>query len=959
MPDSNFQRGSEWRKWDLHIHSPLSILNNQYPKVSNGDPNWEQFLQKLESLNVAAIGITDYFTIDGYKAIKKFKEEGRLQNIHSILPNIEFRLKEIISSRSGDEKRLNFHVIFSDDVSVEDIEEHFLHDIPFYFQGDPQNRDESRKLKISNLENFGRELMSQHAPFRDMGVSPLEIGAMQAVVDHKEITNILAGDSRFKGKYLIVLDADGWDQINWNNQAHLVRKALLQKSDMVFSSSAIDRRWCLGEDPYQEGSEHFKKEFKTLKPCIHGSDAHRIEDIARPCARRGDKTHTCDNDSSGCELRHCWIKADPTFEGLKQLLYEPEERVAIQTNNPSPIISNYTINKIHIKGETINDELSLSDTDIEINPFLVAVVGGKGAGKTALVDLVANCYKDRRVADDGNSFVRRIAEYEPNLEVSLLFRDGSEFSKNLEEDKLLEDSQIVYIAQAELEKYIGEKSDLHQRIKELIFDSPQIQNSLLSFEFYEAIAATEELDKKLSAKNRAVEELVQKTNTETNRAIEREQKKIDSDLQDIDKRIKEFEKVQSASVTEAAKKGQERLGSLKSRKDDLSSLRDTLEQMLEFLEEEVGGLNEMVKTANDLMKKLEIKEELPELSYTPKTKIEKVVASVKTDIKQVASEIDKEQKRHEKLERGVREHAKLLEHRRELQAISKSVEKKIKQLEIDQKRLQGAELERKQLMKELLESIIAQKKKYKEVIETFSGQQVEVLLGIDFVAEVRFNDDLFLDKAEGILDNRKIEVKGDDQNPPAFDDLVKLSHAVADGNDLKIDKLVEEIELRCKNYKTKIKSEPVTIGDFYDLLYKNYMQVIPVVKYKNVYLEKNSLGQKATVLIKIYLAHGDKPIIIDSHDDHLDNAFIMEELVQAIRKAKSDRQIILVSNNGNVVINSDAEQIIVANRDNDTGEISYTAGSIENPEIREEALRVLEGGREAFKKRQEKYRMTL
>jgi len=223
-----FQKGSEWRKWDLHIHSPLSILNNQFHKMDNGKPDWEPFLQKLESLDMAVLGITDYFTIEGYKELKKFKKQGRLQNIYTILPNIEFRLKNIVSSRNGKDKRLNLHVIFSEGVPVTDIEEHFLHDIPFYYQGDPQNQDESRKLKISNLEVLGKELSKQHAHFREMDASSLEIGAMQAVVDHEEITNILTKDSRFKGKYIVVLDADKWDQINCNSQAHLIRKILLQ-----------------------------------------------------------------------------------------------------------------------------------------------------------------------------------------------------------------------------------------------------------------------------------------------------------------------------------------------------------------------------------------------------------------------------------------------------------------------------------------------------------------------------------------------------------------------------------------------------------------------------------------------------------------------------------------------------------------------------------------------------------
>jgi len=81
----------------------------------------------------------------------------------------------------------------------------------------------------------------------------------------------------------------------------------------------------------------------------------------------------------------------------------------------------------------------------------------------------------------------------------------------------------------------------------------------------------------------------------------------------------------------------------------------------------------------------------------------------------------------------------------------------------------------------------------------------------------------------------------------------------------------------------------------------------------------------------------------------------MDELVKAIRQAKNYRQVILASNNGNVVINSDAEQIIIANRSD--GLISYISGSIENPTIRDRSVKVLEGGPEAFRQRQQKYRL--
>lgn len=160
-------------------------------------------------------------------------------------------------------------------------------------------------------------------------------------------------------------------------------------------------------------------------------------------------------------------------------------------------------------------------------------------------------------------------------------------------------------------------------------------------------------------------------------------------------------------------------------------------------------------------------------------------------------------------------------------------------------------------------------------------------------------------------------------------------------------KLAVELSAKIKRART------ITVLDLYRCLYGNYLSVTPAVFYKRTSLERLSLGQKATVLIKIYLAQGTSPIVIDSHDEHLDNEFIMDELVETLREAKRYRQVVLASNNGNVVINSDAEQIVVAQRQN--GEISYLAGSIENPLIRERALQVLEGGLTAFQRRQAKY----
>ena len=583
-PTLQFPHGSVWRKWDLHIHSPLSLLNNQFPKKSDSSPDWEVYLQRLESVDLAAVGITDYFTIDGYKRIREFKDAGRLTNIQAIFPNVEFRLKTIVSSRKdGEEIRLNLHVIFSDELSPRDIEEHFLHDIHFYYQGDPQNRDETRKLKLSNLEALGKDLLEQHEQFRKMGLSALQLGAMQAVVDDEEITQILTNDSRFKGKYLIVLAAVGWDDINWHGQAHLVRKGLLQKSDMVFSSTLKTREWCLGRDPYKEGPDQFITEFKTFKPCIHGSDAHRLENIAVPCAKRGEKDHVCSSNPDSCDLRYCWIKADPTFEGLRQLSYEPADRVAIQATDPTPIKSGYCIADVEIEDAVVNDELSVAGAGFPLNSALVAVAGGKGSGKTALLDLIANCFMDRSSSGDPNSFVERVVKDNANFRVTLRFKGGDAFEKKINDQTFFEDSEIVYIAQGELERYIGDNSDMDKYINDLIFESPHVKNTVKAFEFDSLAQEAQEIQIALAAKHESIEALEIRTADTILAKAKLAQKQTEAELKDIDMKIPELEARLSKEKVGVIRKKQKAMAELQGRKTQLLELRNSLVIARQFL----------------------------------------------------------------------------------------------------------------------------------------------------------------------------------------------------------------------------------------------------------------------------------------------------------------------------------------------------------------------------------------
>ena len=90
-----FPRGSEWRRWDLHVHTPCSF-------IANGFRNWESYIEKLNDVtkkkDIKVLGITDYFSIDGYERIAA-EYRDRLENVELLLPNIEFRLYPIVYRR--------------------------------------------------------------------------------------------------------------------------------------------------------------------------------------------------------------------------------------------------------------------------------------------------------------------------------------------------------------------------------------------------------------------------------------------------------------------------------------------------------------------------------------------------------------------------------------------------------------------------------------------------------------------------------------------------------------------------------------------------------------------------------------------------------------------------------------------------------------------------------------------
>ncbi|PIZ36505.1 MAG: hypothetical protein COY37_08355 [Candidatus Aquicultor secundus] len=213
---------------------------------------------------------------------------------------------------------------------------------------------------------------------------------------------------------------------------------------------------------------------------------------------------------------------------------------------------------------------------------------------------------------------------------------------------------------------------------------------------------------------------------------------------------------------------------------------------------------------------------------------------------------------------------------------------------------------------------------------------------VDFKANIVFDSKQFVEVGDDILNSKSVAVSQIEQVSKYLDGLVGTA-------DLKqVDQYIDDV-LKFKDAMKKKRTSQI----FYDWVFGSYFSLITDILFDGVHIDKLSMGQKGTVLLKIFLAEGDSPLIIDQPEENLDNDFVYKALVDAFREAKKKRQIIIATHNANLVVNTDAEQVIISTFKD--GKITYRSGSIENLEIRKDITGFLEGGDEAFKRREMKY----
>ncbi|OWP31723.1 hypothetical protein CBG55_10980 [Prevotella intermedia] len=852
-------RGSEWRIWDLHFHTPSSY-DYQDRSVNNQD-----IINILSENNVSVVAITDHHIID-IERIQDLQRLGKEKNI-VVLPGIEF------CSELGGSEAIHYIGIFPETAN--------LNTIWTKIQG-------QCNLTSEEIVSKGQERIV--CSFEKTSSLIIELGGLVTIHAGKK-----------------------------SNSIEGIKNNLLVKQE--FKQQLLSTYHPLLEVGKIEDVENYKSYvFPNIKfslPIIMCSDNHNIREYTTK--------------------EKLWIKADMTFEGLKQILFEPEERVRIQAAKPDEKDIYKVIDSIKL------DEKGFWQGEIPLNSNLNTIIGGRSTGKSSLLKAIAAKHGSTDVPE--KDFIRNHLEG-----VLIQWKDGGENAGH----------EIEYFAQSYMHKIASEPEETNKLVKDIIRSKKE--GELLN--------------------NYKIEsEGISKRIRDSIYILFTDQDDISSIKKDL------LEKGNKAGVEEQLRLLKSKASELQKNSAMTGEESTTFEEQIRYVQEKRRLI---VDAENDLSILAKLLEDIPfASSFIDKYPLIKLsFVRNQNDIEHYFNTL--KQKYNEEWNRSIsslmeatqKEKEKLSS---EVQSIEKEdIYKKGLRVIEDNKELRDVNNKIKEEEKKL-----ADINKQEQQLQRITNHQAEILQTV-------IDDHCsFKDKANWICDALKIShgelgiSVATDLHSSEMQDFLqsKLNQRGYERKNY-VQELLEEYNKNNKthisNFLRELLSEDVLLKNWnnprdvaIDFFTRNWYGLNFILSYQEDDFRQMSEGKQAFVILKLLLDFSDKkcPILIDQPEDSLDNRAIYKELVAYIKEKKKERQIILVSHNSNVVVSADAENIIVANQEgvNNKNEnrvkFQYTNGALENTKqrdetsayilssqgIREHICDILEGGRIAFEKREQKY----
>lgn len=876
----DYARGSEWRKWDLHIHTASSY------DAYKGDDSDKLLAKAVCENELAAIAITDHFIID----------KDRITNIRGLLPSTTIFPGVELRTDKGD---TNIHVIliFSDQIDLNTLSEDFN-----VFKRDAKNPDNNDKIywDYNDICAFAQKhnaLISIHAGSKDKGVDT-------------QISNALPINQAVKEEFA--------------------------KTVSIFEVGK--------EKDIDDYKKYVFPDIKSTKPLIICSDSH---------------------DPRNYHPAHqLWIKSDPTFNGLKQIIYEPDERVCISDYRPQEKAPYHIIDSI-----SISDDLFQKD-EIVFNKNLTCIIGGKSTGKSILLHNLARAIDPDQVSENSDISLGR-RKTDKDKKALTLEIESSKLDVKWGNGKSGENQSIIYIPQSYLNR-LADSSQETTRIDELVervllkrtdtdgnklqkqkdaliqsLNDKKTENTNTVLEIVRLNESIKQLKSQISelGGRDSVEKEIHRLKTERD-AIAKELNITEEDIKKYDQAVSTIT-AKEAFVEEISKeiKSISSLSSAVQSSIDLSSFsKETEEQIEAIVQKIIGEANRTWNVQKEqliafLSEKLKIAEKECVAALATRDSLKGKIES-SNHIKELAQKISDEE------------------------AVLQTIISKEKVLNDEQEKQDIA-------ISNISSSCVDFKKDYEDYACYISENANTDDSGLTYEVLIPLRVDDFLNKwrelfRENNPQNRKLI------DTETFSDSAFTKELLAEI--IKKDLSGELTTLKAgENTENTLRS---ILTDWYNIKY--------VVKMGDDSVNVMSPGKKALVLLQLLidLDETDCPILIDQPEDDLDNRSIFEQLIPFIKKKKAVRQIIVVTHNANIVIGADAEEVIIANQNGtdspnkDSVHFSYRSGSIENDYpllkengsvedgilakqgIQQHICDILEGGEKAFEKRKNKYNLN-
>jgi energy-coupling factor transporter ATP-binding protein EcfA2 len=983
-----------WHRWDPHIHAPGTILSDQYP----ANDGWEQFLVRIEASDppVRVLGITDYYSTATYQRALTHKAAGRLKDVRLLFPNVELRL----GVGTGTGTPVNIHLLVSPDDADHLARLHsFLSNLEFEALGERYRctPDEIRRLGRAHDQSA---LTDERA---------LEVGTNQFKVDLANLRDAMRSSKWARENILIAVPAssnDGTAGLQGDASLARLRREIESAANIIFSGRPADRAFWLGLHPAVP-PETIIAEYGGLKPCLHGSDAHRPEKVVAP-----------DHD------RRCWLKGDLRFETLRQACLEPDIRTFVGTAAPPSAPPSQVITDV-----TVTNAKFLKHPTVPLNPGLVGIIGARGSGKTALADFIALGAEAFSLSANKLSFINRASDHLGGAGVTLDWEDGSGSGgsiDNLGSFGSGDSSRVRYLSQQFVDRLCsaeGLTDELLEEIQRVIFLAHPTEDRQGATDFNELLSL--KADAARTARAHYEDEL-----RELSDEFVAEQKKVasipglESQLASLQTSI---QRVQNDRLALVGKSGgsQERLDAYSVVAGALQTRRSQYEQFerrktaLESLASEVALIRQ--RTIPDHFRQFsqrhasaQLPEELwPRFALKFEGDVDEAIrgelATVNANLTALAGQpaaqppalaislmpagavlaqqtialLSAEANRLEGLI-GVDQQAarQLTSLNSKIAADQGNVANLTRQVETAKQspaRVEAIKRERRIAYGMVFEALVDEQAELTALYAPLAAR-IERETGsarkLGFAVRRRVNVEAWATAGENLLDLRK----GSTLRRGTLSEIAKsmLLAAWASGSATEATAALAAFRecydnaiVECCPHDVRDPADSAKVrewaGDVSAWLYgTSHIEIAYGVQFDGTDVERLSPGTRGIVLLLLYLAidlDDNRPLLIDQPEENLDPKSIFVELVARFRSAKQRRQIIIVTHNANLIVNTDADQVIVAScgphRPGELPEISYAAGGLEDPSIRAAVCDILEGGEHAFKERARRLRVSL